>query len=67
MLVGKRDRKRTLGKPKNGSEVKTKMDLTGAELDDMDYSYGSGARQRVDFHQKGNKPSSFIKCEEFLD
>jgi len=21
----------------------------------------------VDFHQKGNKPSSFIKCEEFLD
>jgi hypothetical protein len=42
VLVRKCDRKRTLGKPKNGSKVQIKMDLTGAELDDMDYSYGSG-------------------------
>jgi hypothetical protein len=40
--VRKDDRKRTLSKPKNGLEVNTKMNLTGAELDDMDYAYGSG-------------------------
>jgi len=42
VLVRKHDRKRALGKPKNGSEVNIKMDLTAVELDDMDYSYGSG-------------------------
>jgi hypothetical protein len=65
--VRKHDRKRALGKPKNGLEVNIKMDLTGAELDDIDYSYGSGYGQMVDFRQKGNKPSGCIKCEEFLD
>jgi hypothetical protein len=29
--VRKHDRKRTLGKPKNGLEVNIKMDLTGAD------------------------------------
>jgi len=42
VLVRKNDRKRALGKPKNGLQINTKMNLTGAELDDMDYSYGSG-------------------------
>jgi len=67
VLVRKVDRKRALGKPKNGMEVNIKMNLTGAELDDMDYSYGSGYGQMVSSHQKGNKPSGFIKCEVFLD
>lgn len=42
VLVRKHDRKRALGKPKNISEFNFKMDLTAAELDDMDYSHGSG-------------------------
>jgi hypothetical protein len=42
VLVRKQDRKRALGKPKNGSEVNIKMDLIGEDLEGMDYSYGSG-------------------------
>jgi hypothetical protein len=42
VLVRKHDRKTALSKPKNISEVNFKRDLTAAELDDMDYSHGSG-------------------------
>jgi hypothetical protein len=42
VLVRKQDRKRALGKPKNGLEVNIKMDLVGEDLEGMDYSYSSG-------------------------
>jgi hypothetical protein len=55
VLVRNYDRKTALGK------LNIKMDLIGADLEGMDYSYGSGSQQMVGYHQKDKQTFRFHK------
>ena len=67
VLVGKPDRKRSLGRPRCRWEDNNKMDLQelgrGNGLDWSD----SGQGQVAGTCECGNEPSGYIKCGEFLN
>jgi hypothetical protein len=67
VLVGKPERRRSLGRPRSRWERDIKMDLRevdgGHELDRS----GSGQGQMAGSCEFGDEPSGFIKCEKFSE
>jgi len=62
VLVGKREGKRPLGRPRRRWEDNVKIDLQ--EVGAMDWIE---LDQNRDTCECGNKPSGSVKCGEFLD
>ena len=58
VLVGKPERKKSLGKTRRRWEDNSKMDLQEVECGGMDW---------IELAEYGNEPSGSIKCGEFLD
>jgi hypothetical protein len=68
VLVGKPERKRSLGRRSYRWEDNIKMDLqkVGYEQYELDRA-GSGLGQLAGNCECGNEPSGSVKCGEFLD
>ena len=64
VLVGKPEGKEPLGRPSHRWEDNIKIDLQEVGCGDMDWIE---LAKVVGSCECGNKPSGFIKCEEFLD
>ena len=64
--MGKPEGKRPLGRPKRRSEYNIKLEIQEGGCENMDWlrigtDGGGGSCKR------GNEPSAFMKCGEFLD
>ena len=64
MQVGKRDRRRSLGKPRRRWEYYNKTNLREIGWDDVDWTYVAQDRRKMACSREyGNKSSDTIKCD----
>jgi hypothetical protein len=66
-LVGKPERKRSLGRTRCRWVDNIRMDLQEVECGYMDWIWMAQDRQVAEACECGNEPSGSVKCGEFLD
>jgi hypothetical protein len=67
ILVGKREGKRPLGRPRHRWEDKIKMDFQEVGCGGMDWIELAQVRDVAGTCECGNEPSSCVKCREIFD